>query len=776
MTPLLHKLRNAALTTILILLVYGAGNAQSVAVHDLEWTTQSRNTSESMPCGGGDIGLNVWVEQNELYFYIARSGTFDENNALLKIGRVRVKLSPNPFEGPDFHQRLNLNEGHVTITATNNGITANINLWVDVNHPTVHLDIASSKPLHAEAAYESWRASDRIMRGKDNNSNSYKWAKREIITYKDDITFVDNGVRFYHRNQNRNTVFDVTVHQQGLDSVKTQLYNPLYNLTFGGALTSASLKPAGTYTGTYQNTPFTGWKLHSTAPARAHNLTITLHTDQTESIDKWLKGLDQSQTKATKDKNAYRNTLAWWKAYWQRSFIYIDQDKADPSSPQWQAARNYQLFRYMLGCNAYSQWPTKFNGGLFTYDPVFTDTTITSTPDHRNWGGGTSTAQNQRLVYFPMLKAGDVDMMKPQFDFYRRILHNAELRSQTYWHHAGACFTEQIENFGLPNPSEYGWDRPATFDKGIEYNAWLEYEWDTVLEFCYMILETDRYTGQDITDYIPLIESSLTFFNEHYQYLAAQRGRKTLDGNGKLILYPGSACETYKMAYNATPTIAALQTVLSRILELPDRYLSPAKKEHWRTILSRIPAITFREMQGHKTIAPALTWERINNQETPQLYPVFPWNIYGLGKSDIEVALNTWKYDSDAVRFRSPKGWKQDNIFAARLGLTTEAADLTVAKLKDSPRRFPAFWGPGFDWTPDHNWGGTGMIGLQEMLMQTPGDSIILFPAWPRDWNVHFKLQAPKNTTVEATLQNGLVTKLQVTPESRRRYISIGLK
>ena len=35
-----------------------------------------------MPCGGGDIGLNVWVENNELLFYMAKSGTFDENNRL----------------------------------------------------------------------------------------------------------------------------------------------------------------------------------------------------------------------------------------------------------------------------------------------------------------------------------------------------------------------------------------------------------------------------------------------------------------------------------------------------------------------------------------------------------------------------------------------------------------------------------------------------------------------------------------------------------------------
>jgi hypothetical protein len=89
-------------------------------------------------------------------------------------------------------------------------------------------------------------------------------------------------------------------------------------------------------------------------------------------------------------------------------------------------------------------------------------------------------------------------------------------------------------------------------------------------------------------------------------------------------------------------------------------------------------------------------------------------------------------------------GWKQDNIFAARLGLTDEAIRLNFQKMADSGRRFPAFWRLGFDWVPDHNWGGSGMIGIQEMLLQVDGDKIHLFPAWPKNRDVHFKLHAPK--------------------------------
>ena len=59
---------------------------------DYVWTTPGRDASESMPCGGGDIGMNVWVEDGELLFYISRSGAFDEHNTLLKQGRVRVRV------------------------------------------------------------------------------------------------------------------------------------------------------------------------------------------------------------------------------------------------------------------------------------------------------------------------------------------------------------------------------------------------------------------------------------------------------------------------------------------------------------------------------------------------------------------------------------------------------------------------------------------------------------------------------------------------------------
>jgi hypothetical protein len=216
-----------------------------------------------------------------------------------------------------------------------------------------------------------------------------------------------------------------------------------------------------------------------------------------------------------------------------------------------------------------------------------------------------------------------------------------------------------------------------------------------------------------------------------------------------------------------------LQTIIKRLQALPSNYLSVEKRQHYDSLLRRTPDISFTSFNGKPTIAPAKSFERINNVEPTQLYPVFPWGIYGVGKPGLDTAINTWRYDTLAIKFRSHVGWKQDNIWAARLGLTDEAWHLNELKMQNSGRRFPAFWGPGFDWVPDHNWGGSGMIGLQEMLMQVDDKRILLFPAWPKNKDVHFKLHAPYNTTVEAELKDGKVVSLIVLPEERKKDVEV---
>ena len=229
---------------LIIIMVFVGVSAFCSQHANVVWNTPSRNSSESMPCGGGDIGMNIWVEEGDLLFYVSRSGTFDENNCQLKQGRFRIRLSPNPLkDAKDFRQELKLKDGYVEVSAGG----TRIQLWADIFHPVVHVEITNAQPLQTKVSYENWRYKERMIRKGEGQQCSYKWAPpKGTVTNADFVSLSSkkelpgmteerNLLLFYHRNPEQ-TVFDIAVAQQGMENVESQMMNPLKDLTFGGYL------------------------------------------------------------------------------------------------------------------------------------------------------------------------------------------------------------------------------------------------------------------------------------------------------------------------------------------------------------------------------------------------------------------------------------------------------------------------------------------------------------------------------------------------------------
>jgi len=287
-----------------------------------------------------------------------------------------------------------------------------------------------------------------------------------------------------------------------------------------------------------------------------------------------------------------------------------------------------------------------------------------------------------------------------------------------------------------------------------------------------MILEYYRYSNRDISVYLPFIKSAVTFFDEHYRYLQKKRTGKQLDANGKLVIFPSRGAESYVDANNPADVIAGLNAVLSRLLKLPERYVSPAEKKKFTSMLRRVPPLPVKQKNGRPYLAGAEQWRKFAVGEIPELYSVFPYGLFGIGRPNIDIARYTWTNCLLTRQKKMKEPWYQGGIFAARLGFTDYARQVALFKLADSGERFPAFR-QSDDWPPDHNWMGVGSIGLQDMLMQAVGDTIYLLAAWPRDWDVDFKLYAPKQTIVEGLWQAGQLKRLKVTPETRRKNVKI---
>jgi len=763
--------------------------------YNVVWTTPSKHAGESMPVGGGDVGLNVWVENDELLFYMGRAGCRDENGALLKPGRVRLKLTPNPFENGKFRQELKLREGYVSVNGGfPDGTPLAIKVWVEVARPIVHLDVKSDNPVTVEATYESWRTDTIELSGAGNKHCqramcmiNYDAYPGKVFLYKDEIRAAEKSVRFHHRVDNEKDCFNFQVKQQELEPVRHKMVNPLENLVWGGALVGDNFALTGETTGKYAECPFRGWTYASKTPAQSHRVRVCLHTDQVEKQETWDAALQELiELSPEEDQDSWKKNLKWWSDFWNRGHLVINSHRGEKDAP-WRLGRNYQLFRYMLASNVSGREPTLFNGGLFTFDPLYVNGKKGPgyTPDHRQWGAA-FTAQNQRLVYRPLLKTGDFDLLLPGFRYYVNGLPNATARVRHYWKHDGCCFEEQSAITALPGACQYGFfegggrGRPKDFEIGIQVNHAGAKVYEEQLDWSWLILQYHDFSGKDISHYLPFIEQSVIFYDEHYRYRCKQLTGKELDGDGRLVIYPANTLEAHWDARNPTSVIAGLRCVLTGLVNLPEKYTSAEKKKRWLTILDRLPQMPTgnSEKFGGRYLKPS---ENHNHQSwhCPEMFPLYPYELYGLGLPGLDLMKRT-SLATGRDRFAA-RAWQQANIHAPRLGDATLAQELNLTKMSDGPYRFPAFWPHTIDWAPDHNWGGSGMIGMQEMLMQThaslegrrsgkPG-RIRLLPAWPKQWDVDFKLHAPGQTIVEGKVRSGRMTYLEVTPKERQNDV-----
>jgi hypothetical protein len=587
--------------------------ASSMDPYNVVWTSQSKNSGESMPCGGGDIGLNVWVEDGELLLYLARAGFRDENGALLKAGRVRLKITPNPFEGPAFRQELKLREGCVTVEGKlADGSAVAVKVWVEVARPIAHVDIRAEKPVAVEAGYESWRT-ETIELPNDGSKHArralcminYDRYPGKVFLHKDVIRADADLVRFHHRVDNAKDCFAFQIKQQRLEGVRGEMVNPLENLVWGGALVGDGFARTGQGGGNYAGCTFKCWAYTSRKPSKSHRVRVCLHVDQVASRDAWDVALGKLVDRTPEDDAAaWRENQKWWGEFWDRSRLIINPGKG-PEDAGWRVGRNYQLFRYMLASNATGREPSMFNGGLLTFDPLYVNNRKGPgyTPDHRQWGAAL-TAQNQRMLVWPLLKTGDFDMVPTGLSFYLKTLPNATARVRQSWKHDGCAFGEQVAITGLPGSCVYGFvegggrHRPKDLDPGQEVNHASGYLFQGQLEYSWLMLRYCQFSGADLARFLPFVEQSVIFYDEHYRFRCKQLTGQELDDERQAGDLPGQCAgraleraEPHQHPRGPAPRPDGTD------LQLPEKYASAAKKKRWRAMLDRLPAMPTGESE-----------------------------------------------------------------------------------------------------------------------------------------------------------------------------------
>ena len=737
----------------LIALLWSAASGSGAATessdpldaYNVVWDSPSEDCHGSMLIGNGDIGANVWVEPTgDLVLLLSKTDTWSENARLLKLGRLRVRLAPGLVgEGVRFKQTLRLRQGDILIEAGRGDRAMTMTIWIDAHHPVVYVEVDSTAPRQMQASLDLWRTARRELTGKElNSAYGLQGAPFPVFIYPDTVlTDQEDRLVWYHRNES--SIWENNLRHQGLEGLLDRLSDPLLGRTFGGRIEGTNLI-------TESPTSLKSSEGHS-----HFVLAIYPYAAQTDSAGRWLEQLDRSVTQCrAQDLEAARaNHRDWWDAFWNRSWIRVSGTPDTETVTQ-----RYTLQRWITASAGRGAYPIKFNGSIFTVDGDGYDA------DYRAWGGP-YWWQNTRLPYWPMLACGDFNMMAPLFAMYRDMQPLAEYRTQTWFGHPGAFIGETVYFWGMYNNNNYGWERLAELPLGELTNPYIHREYTASPELMAMMLDYYAYTGDETflsETLLPLSNSLLTFWDRHYE----------TDAAGHMKMYPAQALETLQDAENPTPDIAGLRWVLKGLLALPSDRTGPDRRAFWSRLAGKIPPLPTEETEeGTVVVGAAKVHGGRGNSENPELYAIFPFRLYGVGKPDLDVGRRTFTRRP----VKGNNGWRQDDTQAAFLGLTETARDYVVsrAKNKHAGSRFPAFWGPNFDWIPDQDHGGNLMMALQTMLLQADEGKIRLLPAWPKQWDVDFKLHAPQQTVVTGRLKDGQFVELHVTPASRRQDVIV---
>jgi len=425
-------------------------------------------------------------------------------------------------------------------------------------------------------------------------------------------------------------------------------------------------------------------------------------------------------------------------------------------------SRAYALQRFVDACAGRGRYPIKFNGSIFTvpYPGRPGDA------DYRRWGPG-YWWQNTRLPYLSMCAAGDFEMIEPLLRMYvDEILPLGCYRTRHYFGHGGAYYPECIHFWGDVFNETYGWTPFEQRQDKLQASGWHKWEWVSGPELVFMTFDLYDYTLDEAllgNRLLPAAREVLTFFDEHY----------TTDEGGRLVMHPAQALETWWDCTNPMPELAGLHALCARLLALPDRLTTPEQRQFWTSLQKKLAPLPTRRIGEELALAPAERFAGKRNIENPELYAVFPFRLVSFEKENANLGVQALQHRWD----RGNSGWRQDDIFMAYLGLAEDARQNLVGRARKhhAGSRFPAFWGPNYDWIPDQDHGGVLMKALQAMLLQPDpySDKIYLLPAWPKDWDVRFKLHAPYRTTVECEYRGGRIEGLKVTPAERGKDVVV---
>ena len=745
------------------------GTVKTLDDCNLVWNSPSKHPFGSMPLGNGDIGLNVWVDENgDLVFYISKVDAYDAGHLLPKLGRVRLRFEPK-LDVKDFQQTLVLRDAAIEVKAGD----VKLKVWVDANSPVIRLEGTSATPRTATMAVES-------LRPLADAESALPVAGTAGMLFNDKA----DRLAWCYRNQS--SAWAANLASQNTPEMVAKTRDPILHRTSGCVVRAHGFVRENRST------------LKTKEPATTFDCSVRVLSNQQEGVKAWLAEAEKPL------KSDWAAHHAYWRAFWNRSHIFVsgcgagnfnlDQcrftqfangskayeghKEIDAKKNAFQMSQRYALERFCEAAASRGAVPPPFNGSIFTMDmpPGVMGFDAPKgggvSPDGRDWADLSFMWQNTRHPYWSMATRGDYDTLRPGMQFVRDGLDICRDHCKKLLGIDGAFIMEASWWY---NVGRFNWDQVP---------GHLRYHQLATIELPAIMCEYYEHTRERKF----LDEVLLPCADEFIAYYANRFPKR--DASGKMLMEGGGCVETYQGVTNPCTEIGCLKLMLSNLLSFD---IDTARRAKWGQLLAAMPDVPVRRIRGMDLLAVGDVYQsgRVDC-ETPEMYSVYPFRQAWLGTPEkLAMARQSFHIRNtmlDGTPDEQPVetgGWQSAPVQAACLGLPREAARLASINFNDkfinwcenfAPNtpfpnrphaRFPAFWECKMDGTPDNDHGANSVSTLQSMLLQSDGKKILLLPAWPEDWDVSFKLCAPDNTTVECEYRDGRVQSQKVTPASR---------
>ena len=254
-----------------------------------------------------------------MVFYVSKPDAYDDNGRLVKLGRERVRLEPNPFvSGETFEQTIKLRQSEIVVKGDTQVM---LKVWVDANEQVIHIEYDGNDERLMQVHFETWREieytvkhttiSDLYNTNLDAIATPDEENRYRTISYPD-VVIPDRKDRIVWYHHNRKSGWPLTMRHHGLGDFKDNMTDPLLGRAFGGAIKGEGFAKISERA------------IQSDKGRRRHAKVFVLCQHPT-TIDRWLNTLDKTIERVDKLllKDAYKSHLGWWDDFWMRSWVHI---------------------------------------------------------------------------------------------------------------------------------------------------------------------------------------------------------------------------------------------------------------------------------------------------------------------------------------------------------------------------------------------------------------------------------------------------------------------